>query len=87
MKLRVESERPDRASPTDLRASLRDDKMPAYNTMFKPSIKDMDLIETALRSAQASKTAGDARSINDLLSRLHNQKIFFRPREGTYVSG
>ena len=61
--------------------------MPAYNTLFKLSVKDMDLIETALRSAQASKTAGDARSINDLLGRLHNQKIFVRPREGTYVSG
>ena len=87
MKLRVVSEQPDRASPTDLQASLRDDRMPAYNTMFKLSIKDMALIETALRSAQASKTARDARSINDLLGRLHNQKIFFRPREGTYVSG
>ena len=61
--------------------------MPKCNTMFELSIKDLDLIETALRSIQAGEKAGDARSINDLLGRLHNQKIFFRPRRGTYVSG
>ena len=61
--------------------------MARYNTQFSLSIKDMDLIETALRSAQADGKAGDARSIQNLLGRLHNQKIFFRPREGTYISG
>lgn len=61
--------------------------MPGYNTTFKLSIKDMDLIETALRSARAEEMASEARRINDLLGRLHNQKIFFRPREGVYVSG
>ncbi len=61
--------------------------MAKYNTQFSLSIKDMDLIETALRSAQAAGQADDARSIQNLLGRLHNQKIFFRPREGTYISG
>ena len=61
--------------------------MPKYNTMFKLSLEDMDMIETALRSSQATEKVGDARSINELLGRLHNQKIFYRPSEGTYVSG
>ncbi|WP_085893168.1 hypothetical protein [Roseovarius litorisediminis] len=27
------------------------------------------------------------RQIHDLLGRLHNQKIFFRPRSGSYIGG
>jgi hypothetical protein len=45
----------------------------------------MELIETALQKTQAAGQA-DTRKIHELLGRLHNQKIFFRPR-GTYVSG
>lgn len=28
-----------------------------------------------------------ARQVNDLLGRLHNQKTFYRPTQGTYVGG
>lgn len=35
--------------------------------------------------------AGDAditlRHIHDLLGRLHNQKVFYRPRRGAYIGG
>lgn len=63
--------------------------MPAYKTKFDLSIEDMDLVETALRSASASTedTGVDQKAANDLLGRLHNQKIFFRPKDKVYISG
>lgn len=59
--------------------------MPKPNTKFDLSLEDMELIETALQTTQASGQA-DPRQVHDLLGRLHNQKVFFRPN-GTYVSG
>ena len=59
--------------------------MPKPNTKFDLSIEDMELIETALQKTQATGQA-DPRQVNELLGRLHNQKVFYRP-EGTYVSG
>jgi len=68
--------------------------MPRYNTKFDLSLEDMNLIETALRTAAriAARADDDAagvdpREANELLGRLHNQKVFFRPRDGVYVSG
>ncbi len=63
--------------------------MPKYNTTFDLSLDDMDLIETALRTATEARTVGhiDPRAVNDLLGRLHNQKVFYRPPTGTYISG
>lgn len=64
--------------------------MPKYNTQFELSVDDLDLIEEALRAARQAKAdakAAKARKIHDLLGRLHNQKTFFRPANGTYVSG
>ena len=29
----------------------------------------------------------ETKQINDLLGRLHNQKVFYRPKQGAYVSG
>ncbi|MDJ1006840.1 MAG: hypothetical protein QNJ13_03365 [Paracoccaceae bacterium] len=63
--------------------------MPRYNTKFDLSIEDMELIEAALRTSSRLSTE-DAicpREANDLLGRLHNQKVFYRPRDGVYVSG
>ncbi len=34
--------------------------------------------------SEADKTL---RHIHDLLGRLHNQKVFYRPRRGAYVGG
>lgn len=59
--------------------------MPKYNRSFTLTLEDIDLIEAALRAAKNAPEA-DARKLADLLGRLHNQKIFYRP-EGTYVSG
>lgn len=77
--------------------------MPGYNSNFELSVEDMDLIETALHrtktelSSRAIAPEGIAnedeapaatlRKIHDLLGRLHNQKVFYRPRRGGYVGG
>ena len=75
--------------------------MTRYNEMFELSVNDMELIETALRRAQealwrdqpgasdhhAEDREETRRQIQDLLGRLHNQKIFYRPKDGVYVGG
>jgi len=77
--------------------------MPGYNSHFELSVEDMDLIEGALRrtksdlsaraiAPESTANADEApeetlRKIHDLLGRLHNQKIFYRPRNGGYIGG
>ena len=61
--------------------------MPKYNTTFELSPEDMELIETALLQKQADNTDQCPREVNALLGRLHNQKVFYRPNSGVYVSG
>ncbi|WP_170560636.1 hypothetical protein [Ruegeria atlantica] len=75
--------------------------MPQYNDMFELSVEDIDLIETSLRRALASlshEATGELegermereeslRRIQSLLGRLHDQKIFYRPKSGVYVGG
>ena len=59
--------------------------MPGYNSKFELSVEDMDLIEAAQRLiGEADETL---RQIHDLLGRLHNQKVFYRPRRGAYIGG
>ncbi|MEM8591807.1 MAG: hypothetical protein AAGF13_04705 [Pseudomonadota bacterium] len=77
--------------------------MAAYNRSFDLGIDDLELIETALyrkkaelsqqrlEALQADRSPGDLdariREIAGLLGRLHNQKVFYRPKEGVYVGG
>ena len=64
--------------------------MPAYNTKFDLTVADIDLIETALRAQSTPHQTPDtdtSRDVEDLLGRLHNQKIFYRPKSAAYVSG
>lgn len=77
--------------------------MPGYNSNFELSVEDMDLIEGALRRTKAELSAraiapeaianedeapeATLRRIHDLLGRLHNQKVFYRPRNGGYIGG
>ncbi|WP_323776255.1 hypothetical protein [Leisingera sp.] len=71
--------------------------MPQYNEMFALSVEDMDLIETALQrtrdalsEAKPASGSGDEitlRRIHELLGRLHNQKIFYHPKDKVYLSG
>ena len=71
--------------------------MPAYNEKFDLDLNDMDLIEDALRLQvkELSKAREDTpsldherklRDVKTLLGRLHNQKVFYRPKQG-YIGG
>ncbi len=77
--------------------------MASYNTQFELSIDDLDLIETALYQKKAELAAQrleaqldskappeldeEIHEIAGLLGRLHNQKVFYRPKAGVYVGG
>ena len=74
--------------------------MPRPNTKFELSVEDLELIEAALRDSKASlvdkvaninkacpEASEQVRGIHDLLGRLHNQKEFYRPKNGVYVGG
>ena len=74
--------------------------MPRYNTQFELTVEDLDVIENALREVKtnlsndaiAANTDGapsckEVSQIHDLLGRLHNQKVFYRPQSGPYISG
>jgi len=74
--------------------------MTKFNETFELSVEDVDLIETALRQTK-SELAGQlveqdtvdedldnsVRQIHDLLGRLHNQKVFYRPQQQPYIGG
>jgi hypothetical protein len=71
--------------------------MPAYNDKFELDLEEMDLIEDALRQqVKALSMKRDAtpdldqerklRAMKTLLGRLHNQKVFYRPKRG-YIGG
>tara|TARA_R110000787_G_scaffold33340_1_gene87231 strand:- start:847 stop:1071 length:225 start_codon:yes stop_codon:yes gene_type:complete len=74
--------------------------MPRYNRTFDLTLEDIELIEAALsvvkrdlslgrEGARALLPEGDdpVRDIDELLGRLHNQKIFFRPSKTPYIGG
>ncbi len=63
--------------------------MAKYNKSFDLDRNDLELIEAALRLAVAREDdrSIDIRAAQELLGRLHNQKIFYRPRDGVYISG
>lgn len=75
--------------------------MPKFNEMFELSIEDVAVIENSLRKSledlssehREAGVAGGAerevniREIHDLLGKLHNQKIFYRPRDEVYIGG
>ncbi len=39
------------------------------------------------KTEQADRIDNSVRQIHDLLGRLHNQKVFYRPRRETYIGG
>ena len=64
--------------------------MPRYRDTFKLDINDIDLIEQALRQQatgprEDGKQSACPRAIQDLLGRLHAQKIFFSQARGESV--
>lgn len=77
--------------------------MPAYNKTFELDIDDLELIEAALYRKKADlaqerierlgiddvprELDDKIRQIAGLLGKLHNQKLFYRPKSGVYVGG
>lgn len=76
--------------------------MAKYNTQFELDRDDLDLIESALRERNAKLVDEKLEAANDnvpeelektiregeeLLGRLHNQKVFYRPKTKVYVGG
>ena len=66
--------------------------MPRYRDTFKLDPTDVEVIEAALRGHAAGRGdtphGGDARSINEVLARLHAQKIFYsQARTDGFPSG
>ena len=70
---------------------------PNYN--FKLSVKDIKIIEDALRNKVSRRAERmmkgedveilqtETKEINDLLGRNHNQKSWYSPQKGVYGSG
>lgn len=70
------------------------------NKLFELSVEDIEIIEAALNAKVDRRTRAaildngnnrkelleEANKIRDLLGRLHNQKIWYRPKDG-YVGG
>jgi hypothetical protein len=76
--------------------------MPKYNRNFDLTLADIEMIEAALSVVKRDLSLGregsrallpqvenndPVRVIDELLGRLHNQKIFYRPSDQPYVSG
>ena len=76
--------------------------MTTPNTKFNLTVRDIEMIEHALRDRQRTVieyklTATDienqqladreSKEIQDLLGRLHDQKNFYRPKNKIYVGG
>jgi len=57
------------------------------NTEFKLSVSDLSLIESALHRHIQNASMDEVEKIRELLGRLHNQKNWYRPKQGVYISG
>ena len=56
------------------------------NTEFELTVRDIELIESALFNAQTKAYQTGKREIQQLLAKIHHQKNWYRPKEG-YVGG
>jgi hypothetical protein len=69
------------------------------NLKFELSVKDIEIIETALRNKVGRRSQRilegedpemlqtEAKEILDLLGRIHDQKAWYRPKNKVYVGG
>jgi len=57
------------------------------NKNFTLSVQDVEHIESALRLRLPVADMDEKREINELLGKLHNQKMWYRPAKNFYVSG
>ena len=51
------------------------------NTQFNLSVRDLELIEQALLKQEQTT------EVRALLGKLHNQKNWYRPKDGIYIGG
>ena len=51
------------------------------NETFHLTVKELELVETGLRTLQQSK------EVLNLLGKIHNQKVWYHPKDEVYVSG
>jgi len=66
----------------DLIESALRQKKAGLSARAVPEAMQRDKADDSIR--QADETL---RQIHDLLGRLHNQKVFYRPRRGAYIGG
>ena len=64
----------------------KEQKMAKPNENFKLTVRDIELIESALFLLQTNADESDKREIQELRAKLHHQKNWYRPKED-YVSG
>lgn len=64
-----------------IEAALHQQRANLSERVVKPGAVSPSVAEDA---AEADTTL---RHIHDLLGRLHNQKVFYRPRRGAYIGG
>ena len=58
------------------------------NENFKLTVQDVEHVENALRLRMTLADSQETkREINELLGKIHNQKMWYRPAKETYVSG
>ena len=55
--------------------------MAKANENFKLNVKDIDIIEQALRSVKQTQ------EVQQVLGKIHNQKHWYRPTKQIYVGG
>jgi hypothetical protein len=57
------------------------------NTKFNLDVKDIELIEQALFLLQINADEKGKRQIQNVRAKLYHQKVWYRPKKDTYVSG
>ena len=57
------------------------------NTQFKLSVRDIEIIESALFDAQTKADKTSKREIQEVLAKLYHQKVWYRPKNVVYIGG
>ncbi len=64
-----------------IESALRQSKKDLSVQLIEPEARQNEVVED---ETELDETV---RQIHDLLGRLHNQKVFYRPRQGAYIGG
>jgi len=59
-----------------------------YNKTFKLDLEDLDIIERSLFDMMNKcENEDQIKKLHNLLGRLHQQKVWYRPKKEVYVGG